>query len=74
MNITRLTFRDWLLRQTAINDRIGDLARDADDDVCWRGTTALSLRRHILSHHGGTDESIETTRIAERLHATEAQP
>jgi hypothetical protein len=40
------TFREWLSQQTGREDRVGDLARDADRDPCF--PPALSMVKRYL--------------------------
>lgn len=59
-----MSYREWLLRYTARRDRVGDLARDASVDDCWKGDGPLSLYRHIDKEHGGWEAALETVCIS----------
>lgn len=42
-----MTFRGWLREQVDRDDPVGDIARDALDDIGWTGRNADTLARRL---------------------------
>ncbi len=49
-----LQFRGWLKLQRGRQDPVGDIARDAAEDLCWKGRGLPSFWRHF--NHAHQDE------------------
>jgi len=63
-------FRAWLRKQTRRDDRIGDIARDFEDDVrrkCMPGVhSPYGILSHIEGMHDASGRAVEAFQAAEQ--------